>query len=132
MFFSECRNCAIGFVAAGTVCTLCAELAAAMVKPESQVSLYISVDQPHDHREPRAPTPMGALQLVTGSTTSADSSSLSWLSGEIPSSIAASTAWDFSPIGEKSIRAPLRWQAPPYPAPGRDYLERPALTFKST
>ena len=125
----QCRKYAPHLVAAGAACTICGEFVAAM-EPASQVNLYIAADtgadQPHDHREPRAPIQMSVTVQVSGTLSAADSSSLSWLSGEIPSSIATSTAWDFSPIGERFL-TPLRWQAPTYPAPGHDYVEWPAL-----
>jgi hypothetical protein len=110
--FRACRKCAIGAVAVGTAGTIAGEFAAAMAQ-RSHVSLYINVDQPHDNREPKAPTPTRAIEIAAVST----AASTAGMMFSIPSSIASS---------------PHFWFAPKYPTPGRDYMERPALTFKST
>jgi hypothetical protein len=63
----QCRKCAICAIAVGTACTLCGEVAAAMVEPASNVRLYMAVDagadQTHDHREPRPPISTAALVI---------------------------------------------------------------------
>jgi|SRR6516225_2337012 hypothetical protein len=110
MFFCKCRKYAIGAVAAGAACTVCGEIIAA-TEPASHVKLYIAADsgadQAHDHREPKAPTPTRALEIRAVSSSAAFTAIQS-----IPSSIASS---------------PMFWQAPTYPAPGRDYVVSPAL-----
>jgi hypothetical protein len=97
----KCRKCAICAVAVGTACTVCGEVAGALAEPTSSVMLYIAADagadQPHDHSEPKAPTPTGTL-TIQAATTAATTIQPLW--GEIPASIATST--------------PLRWRSPPF------------------
>jgi hypothetical protein len=80
----------------------------------ADVNLYVAADagadQPLDHQEPRGPEPTAALIIRAISTSSAAAFTAI-------QNIRASIA--FSPL--------LFWQAPHYPAPGRDYVEWPGL-----
>jgi hypothetical protein len=61
----QCRKCTAA-VAIGVACTLCGEFVAA-TEAASRVNLYIaadaSSDQPHDHREPKAPISTAPLVI---------------------------------------------------------------------
>ena|SRR5258708_7857056 len=83
---TKCRKCAICAVAVGTACTLCSEVAAAIVETESQGSLYIAADQPHNHDELKPWEPTDKI-LIRPGTTAGTTFQPVW--GEIPVSVAS-------------------------------------------
>jgi hypothetical protein len=58
----QCRKCTAA-VAIGVACTLCGEFVAATEAANLYIAADASSDQPHDHREPKAPISTAPLVI---------------------------------------------------------------------